>query len=139
MLVEPISAVQSKPFLSHFRNCDKRVSAVWPEADEARQAAVAQAVLDARTRYAESTLADMYDPLTMPPELSKAHAKLDALVDKLYGRAFATGADRVAHLFVLYADRVKSVWVCGCGRMGVWECVSIFVANYVVSFVEKIG
>ncbi len=83
---------------------------IWPEADEARQAAVtqaAQAVLDARARYAESTLADLYDPLTMPPELSKAHAKLDALVDKLYGRAFATDADRVAHLFALYATTVK--------------------------------
>ena len=39
-------------------------------------------MLDARARYAESTLADLYDPLTMPPELSKAHAKLDALVAK---------------------------------------------------------
>jgi hypothetical protein len=42
----------------------------------------AQAVLDARAKYPESTLADLYDPLTMPPELSKAHAKLDTLVDK---------------------------------------------------------
>ena len=49
----------------------------------------------------------MYDPLTMPPELSKAHARLDALVDKLYGRTFATDADRVAHLFALYAATVK--------------------------------
>ena len=43
----------------------------------------------------------------MPPELSKAHTKLDALVDKLYGRAFATDADRVAHLFSLYAASTK--------------------------------
>ena len=83
---------------------------IWPEADEARKAAVtqaAQAVLDARAKYPESTLADLYDPLTMPPELSKAHSKLDALVDKLYGRAFATDADRVAHLFALYAASAK--------------------------------
>ena len=60
-------------------------------------------MLDVRARYAESTLADLYDPLTMPPELSKAHAKLDARVDKLYGRAFATDADRVANLFALHA------------------------------------
>ena len=83
---------------------------IWPEADEVRKAAVtqaAQAVLDARARYAESTLADLYDPVTMPPELSKAHARLDALVDKLYGRVFATDADRVAHLFALYATTVK--------------------------------
>jgi len=48
-------------------------------------------------------LADLYDPLTLSPELSKAHGKLDALVDKLYGRTFANDADRVAHLFSLYA------------------------------------
>ena len=61
----------------------------------------------ARASYPESTLAELYDPLTMPPELSKAHAKLDALVDKLYGRAFATDADRVSHLFALYAASAK--------------------------------
>ena len=43
----------------------------------------------------------------MPPEISKAHGKLDALVDKLYGRTFATDADRVAHLFALYAASAK--------------------------------
>ena len=81
-------------------------SFIRPEADDAQQAA-AQTVLDARAKYPESTLADLYDPLTMPPELSKAHTKLDALVDKLYGRAFATDADRVAHLFALYAASTK--------------------------------
>jgi len=83
---------------------------IWPKADDAQQEAVtaaAQTVLDARARYPESTLADLYDPLTMPPELSKAHSKLDALVDKLYGRVFATDADRVAHLFSLYAASAK--------------------------------
>ena len=85
---------------------------IWPEVDEARKAAVAataQGVLDARAKYPESTLADLYDPLTMPPELTKAHAKLDALVDKLYGRAFATDADRVSHLFSLYAASAKQI------------------------------
>ena len=72
----------AESFLPHFRNCDRRVSAVRPEADEARKAAVTQTVLDVRAHYAESTLADLYDPLTMPPELSKAHAKHDALVAK---------------------------------------------------------
>ncbi|NLL84494.1 MAG: DNA methylase, partial [Lentisphaerae bacterium] len=54
-----------------------------------------------------SSLADLYDPLTMPPELSKAHLRLDTLVDKLYGRAFNHDADRVAHLFTLYADATQ--------------------------------
>jgi len=44
-----------------------------------------QAVLDARGLYPDSSLADLYDPLTMPPELLKAHQKLDRAVMKLYG------------------------------------------------------
>ena len=52
--------------------------------------AAAQTVLDARARYAESTLADLYDPLTMPPELVKAHARLDALVDKPFDKLRAS-------------------------------------------------
>ena len=84
---------------------------IWPEVNDAQKAAVtaaAQAVLDARTKYPDSTLADLYDPLTMPPELSKAHTKLDALVDKLYGRVFTSDTDRVAHLFERYAQTVAS-------------------------------
>ncbi len=83
-------------------------SFIWPEVNDAQKATVtaaAQAVLDARTKYPDSTLADLYDPLTMPPELSKAHTKLDALVDKLYSRPFTSDTDRVAHLFELYAEK----------------------------------
>ena len=44
----------------------------------------------------------------MPPDLVKAHARLDALVDKAYGLSpSCTDADRVAHLFKLYAEKVK--------------------------------
>ena len=78
------------------------------EAQKAAVTAAAQVVLDARTKYPDSTLADLYDPLTMPPELSKAHTKLDALVDKLYGRVFTSDTDRVAHLFERYAQTVAS-------------------------------
>ena len=81
---------------------------IWPETDQRQEAAVAvaaQAVLDARGLYPASSLADLYDPLTMPPELARAHSRLDALVDKLYGRSFKTDSDRVAHLFGLYAAR----------------------------------
>ena len=48
-------------------------------------AATAQAILDARALYPDSSLADLYDPLTMPPELRKAHAANDAAVLKAYG------------------------------------------------------
>ena len=79
----------------------------WPEkATESQTRAIeqaAQAVLDARAKYPEASLADLYDPLTMPAELSKAHQTVDRAVDAAYGRrTFASDADRVAHLFDLY-------------------------------------
>ena len=46
---------------------------------------LAQAVLDASAKHPDSSLADLYDPLTMPPELLKAHRLLDTAVMKLYG------------------------------------------------------
>ena len=73
---------------------------------DARSSAIevaAQAVLDTRAQFPGSTLADLYDPLTMPPALLKAHQKLDAAVDAAYGRrGFKTDAERVAFLFELY-------------------------------------
>jgi hypothetical protein len=63
----------------------------------------AQAVLDARTKYPLSTLADLYDPLTMPPDLVKAHAELDRVVDQCYRSApFTSDRQRVEFLFALY-------------------------------------
>ncbi|MBR5523198.1 MAG: class I SAM-dependent DNA methyltransferase [Akkermansia sp.] len=79
----------------------------WPEASEAQQekiADLAQGVLDARELYPDSSLADLYDPLTMPPELVAAHRKLDAAVEKAYGRSFADDAERVAFLFERYSE-----------------------------------
>lgn len=79
----------------------------WPESptDKQRAAieAASQAVLDARAAFPGSTLADLYDPLTMPPLLLKAHQQLDAAVDATYGRkGFKSDAERVAFLFELY-------------------------------------
>ncbi len=71
----------------------------------------AQAVLDARAQFPGSSLADLYDPLAMPPALLKAHQKLDAAVDKAYElhsgdvkgkKSYKTDAERVAFLFELY-------------------------------------
>ncbi len=71
----------------------------------------AQSVLDARAKFQSgdhpATLADLYDPLTMPPELLKAHQKLDAAVDKAYEasggkKSYKSDAERVAFLFELY-------------------------------------
>ena len=70
----------------------------------------AQAVLDTRAQFPTSSLADLYDPNTMPPVLIKAHAALDAAVDKLYRKAaFPDDAARVALLFELYGKKTKSL------------------------------
>jgi hypothetical protein len=79
----------------------------WPESptDKQRAAveAAAQRVLDARAQFPQSSLADLYDPLTMPPALVKAHQALDAAVDAAYGRrSFRNDAERVAFLFERY-------------------------------------
>jgi hypothetical protein len=79
----------------------------WPEnpTEKQKQAieSAAQAVLDARAQFPGSSLADLYDPLTMPPVLLKAHQTLDRAVDAAYGKTnFKTEAGRIAFLFDLY-------------------------------------
>ena len=64
---------------------------------------LAQAVLDARAAHPGATLADLYDPDLMPPNLRKAHTALDRAVDRLYRRGgFASERERVEYLFGLY-------------------------------------
>lgn len=93
----------------------------WPELGEEgdgtnkHRAAIesaAQGVLDARAQFPDATLADLYDPLSMPPVLVKAHQQLDKAVDAAYiaaeksaGRKvpkLTTDAERVAFLFERY-------------------------------------
>jgi hypothetical protein len=78
----------------------------WPEPSDKQREGIekaAQVVLDTRAKYPESTLADLYDPLTMPPDLLKAHQQLDKAVDAAYGKTvFKTEAERVAFLFERY-------------------------------------
>ncbi|MBB5189278.1 hypothetical protein HNQ57_003581 [Zhongshania antarctica] len=67
----------------------------------------AQGILDARDIYPDSSLADLYNPLTMPPNLVKAHQTLDRAVDAAYvpsggKKSWDTEAERVAFLFELY-------------------------------------
>ncbi len=83
----------------------------WPESTPAQRAkveALAQAVLDARAAHPTSSLADLYDPDTMPPNLRRAHAALDLAIDRLYRSApFASDRDRVEHLFGRYEALVN--------------------------------
>lgn len=73
----------------------------------------AQCVLDARAQFADASLADLYDPLTMPPALLKAHQKLDTAVDAAYQpsggkKSYTSDAERVAFLFEQY-QRITSL------------------------------
>ena len=73
------------------------------EKDLQRLAPPADAVLAARANHPNATLADLYDPDAMPPDLRRAHSALDRAVDSLYRRArFASERERVEHLFALY-------------------------------------
>jgi len=63
----------------------------------------AQAVLDARAQFPGNTLADLYDPLTMPPVLLKAHQALDKAVDTAYRKSpFTSERERIEYLFTEY-------------------------------------
>lgn len=83
----------------------------WPSVTAEQQARIeqtAQAILDARALYPDSSLADLYDPVTMPPELLKAHRDNDRAVMAAYGFATSmTEADCVAALFALYDQLVN--------------------------------
>ncbi|HMU88560.1 MAG TPA: class I SAM-dependent DNA methyltransferase, partial [Agitococcus sp.] len=86
----------------------------WPlnPTDKQKQTieAAAQAVLDARAAHPTCSLADLYDPLTMPANLLKAHQQLDKAVDAAYGKTkFANEAERVAFLFELYQQYTASI------------------------------
>jgi len=81
--------------------------AISPQ-DEARLERLADAVLAARANYPDDSLADLYDPNLMPPDLRKAHEALDKAVDRLYDpRGFATEQARVEHLLGRYAKMVN--------------------------------
>lgn len=63
----------------------------------------AQAILDARNNYPESSLADLYDPTVMPPDLRKAHRNNDKAVLQAYGLPIdATESEILTHLFKMY-------------------------------------
>ncbi len=86
----------------------------WPRVDDRRRSKVtsaAQLVLQVRERYlpphGKATFADIYDPLSMPPDLVDAHQQLDRAVDRCYrGGAFASERERMEELFRRYEGLV---------------------------------
>ncbi|MCD7780025.1 MAG: hypothetical protein LUH05_05065 [Candidatus Gastranaerophilales bacterium] len=92
----------------------------WCEPTDEQKAKIektAQAILDARALFPECSLADLYDELTMPPELRKAHQENDKAVMEAYGfykkdennkRSWLTESETVAELMKMYQKLVKN-------------------------------
>ncbi|MDD2232619.1 MAG: methylase, partial [Sphaerochaetaceae bacterium] len=78
----------------------------WPSPSEGQKAAIertGQEILDARALYPDSTLADLYDPLTMPEDLRKAHQSNDKAVMAAYGfKPSMSEEEIVSELFRMY-------------------------------------
>ncbi|MCL9770548.1 class I SAM-dependent DNA methyltransferase [Flavobacterium sp. HXWNR69] len=88
----------------------------WPENPSEKQIKTieekAQNVLDVRASFPTSSLADLYNPLTMPPALVKAHNELDKAVDAAYSKqAFTSEAKRMEFLFELYEKYTAGLFV----------------------------
>lgn len=92
----------------------------WPEVTDAKKEIIsktAQAILDARELYPDSSLADLYDELTMPVELRQAHQANDMAVMRAYGmqkivdgkKTWLTESETVAKLFEMYEDLTKKI------------------------------
>ena len=86
----------------------------WPNPTDEQKAKIeqtAQAILDARAKYPDSSLADLYDELTMPAELRKAHKDNDRAVMQAYGFSSKITEDQesliVAELFKMYQELTK--------------------------------
>lgn len=90
----------------------------WPEVTETKKEKIsktAQAILDARALYPDSSLADLYDELTMPVELSRAHQANDKAVMEAYDmtkivdgkKTWLTESETVARLFEMYEEITK--------------------------------
>ena len=85
----------------------------WPTPTEAQKAKIektAQGILDARAKYIDSSLADLYDEVLMPPELRKAHQANDRAVMEAYGfwGKLNTESECVAQLMKLYQQLVEN-------------------------------
>ena len=87
----------------------------WPNPTETQKAKIeqtAQAILDIRAKYVDTSLADLYDEVTMPAELRKAHQDNDRAVMQAYGfpvKSSFTESHCVVELFKMYKERMKSI------------------------------
>lgn len=84
----------------------------WPSPTDSRKEKIektAQAILDVRAKYPDSSLADLYDPTTMPYDLLEVHRANDRAVMAVYGFSTKmTESECVARLFEMYAEISRS-------------------------------
>ena len=104
----------------------------WPSPTKSQQERVertAQQILDARAVYPQASLADLYDELTMPPELRKAHQENDKAVMTAYGFDWRkmTESDCVAALMRMYQKLTTKKTLRNDGKMAVRPCFSVCV------------
>ena len=90
----------------------------WPINPSDKQVAnigsIAERILDIRASFANSTLADLYDPISMPPTLIKAHSELDRAVDLCYRpQIFPNESNRLSFLFDLYDSYTADLFSVG--------------------------
>lgn len=104
-----------KAYLARDRKSNKLNSLYWlpfaslDKKDREILTATAQGILDARAMFSDSSLADLYNPLTMPQSLRKAHEKNDQAVLKIYSLSkTATPSDIVKELFTRYESLSKN-------------------------------
>ena len=86
----------------------------WCEPNDEQKAKIektAQAILDSRALFPQCSLADLYDDLTMPPELRKAHQANDKAVMQAYNLNIKTTTESscVAHLMGLYQQKINEI------------------------------
>ena len=84
----------------------------WPNPNEKQKEKIektAQMILDSRAKYPNSSLADLYDELTMPPEVRKAHQQNDIAVMEAYGFDWRnmTESDCVSKLMEMYQELIN--------------------------------
>jgi hypothetical protein len=86
----------------------------WPTSNEKHMKTIeeaAQKILDTRLLFPDSTLAELYNPSSMPPKLINAHQKLDKTVEAAYGRSFDNDSQRVTYLFEQYQKLTGDMFV----------------------------
>ena len=109
--IDKLNLIRANDQLGKIIGAFKEVKRHKHEISEKRKKAVekaAQTVIDTRSEFTDSTLADLYDPLSMPPKLTKAHEKLDKTVDKCYrSQPFTNELNRMQFLFSLYEGLIK--------------------------------